>query len=96
MPIRSFSRLGFSLLLILFLDFGSLARALEPDQIALVVNSNVPQCKKLAEFYAQQRHIPASHIIELSLNENVADRASEDISSAEYEEKAAPICARVS
>ena len=43
------------------------AWALGPDQIALVVNSKVPAGVKLAEFYAQQRHIPAGRIIALDL-----------------------------
>ena len=43
------------------------ALALEPDQIALVVNSKVPAGMKLAEFYASQRHIPAQRIIALDL-----------------------------
>src|SRR5215212_4566347 len=43
------------------------AAALEPDQIALVVNSNVPASRELAEFYAQKRNIPAGRIVALDL-----------------------------
>ena len=43
------------------------ASALEPDQIALVVNSRVPAGRELAEFYAQKRNIPAGRIIALEL-----------------------------
>ena len=41
--------------------------ALRPDQIALVVNSNVPASRELAEFYAQKRGVPAGRIIALDL-----------------------------
>jgi len=43
------------------------ALAVEPGQIALVVNSKVPASIKLAEFYAQQRHIPSGRIIAIDL-----------------------------
>jgi len=41
--------------------------ALEPDQIALVVNANVPASRELAEFYAQKRGVPAGRIVALDL-----------------------------
>ena len=43
------------------------ALALQPDEIALVANSNVPDGIKLAQFYAQQRHIPDNRILVLDL-----------------------------
>ncbi len=43
------------------------ARALEPDQIALVVNRNVPESMELARFYAQARGVPDGRVIELDL-----------------------------
>jgi uncharacterized protein (TIGR03790 family) len=43
------------------------ALALEPDQIALVINKNVPASRELAEFYAQKRGIPSGRIIALDL-----------------------------
>jgi uncharacterized protein (TIGR03790 family) len=46
---------------------GPAAAALEPDQIALVINKNVPASRELAEFYAQKRGIPAGRMIELDL-----------------------------
>jgi uncharacterized protein (TIGR03790 family) len=45
----------------------SRALALEPDEIALVVNANVPESMQLAQFYAQQRHIPDNRILVLDL-----------------------------
>ena len=41
--------------------------ALRPDQLALVVNKNVPASRELAEFYAQKRGVPAGRIIELDV-----------------------------
>src|SRR5687768_3474018 len=46
---------------------GGSAHALEPDQIALVVNKNVPDSTALAQLYANQRGIPDGRIIALSL-----------------------------
>jgi uncharacterized protein (TIGR03790 family) len=43
------------------------AAGVEPAQIALIVNSKVPASTKLAEFYAQQRHIPSGRIIAIDL-----------------------------
>ena len=41
--------------------------ALGPEQIALVVNSNVPASRELAQFYAQRRGIPDGRILALDL-----------------------------
>ena len=43
------------------------ARALEPDQLLLIVNSKAPAGRELAEFYAKQRGVPAGRILELDL-----------------------------
>jgi uncharacterized protein (TIGR03790 family) len=65
--------------------------ALEPDQIALIVNSNVPAGRKLAEYYAAQRHIPAAQIIELSLSASKdAAHPSEDMTPEEFDAKVLP------
>ncbi len=56
------------LLLIFWLGpFSSALLALAPDQLVLIVNSNVPASKRLAQFYAQQRGIPDGRILELAL-----------------------------
>lgn len=47
--------------------FAPSAHALQPDQIALIVNKNVPEGLELARFYAQSRGIPDGRIIELDL-----------------------------
>ena len=58
---------------------GSSTWALEPDEIALLVNSRVPTGRELAQFYAQERHLPPGRIIELDLlpGEEIPYRAYE-------------------
>jgi uncharacterized protein (TIGR03790 family) len=43
------------------------AGALSADDLLLVVNKNVPEGRKLAEFYAAQRKVPDGRIVELDL-----------------------------
>ena len=45
----------------------SVPAALTADNLLLVVNKNVPDGQKLAEYYAQQRHVPAGRIVSLDL-----------------------------
>lgn len=58
---------------------------LTPDQIILIVNSRVPESRKLAEFYASQRHIPDGRILELDL-----PFPQEDLAPAIYDEQVVP------
>ena len=60
------------------------ALALTPEQILLIVNKNEPAGRELADFYAQQRHLPDGHICELDLPN------SNDISFDDYERKVVP------
>jgi uncharacterized protein (TIGR03790 family) len=65
---RRRSRLPFWLLLLSFCILHSdFCLGLEPDQLLLITNKNAGQGKKLAEFYAQKRHVPAGRILELNL-----------------------------
>src|SRR5437660_10247728 len=66
-------RLAFCLLSSVFCLLVYPCRALEPDQLLLITNKNAPQEKKLAEFYAEKRHVPAGRILELDLapSENI-------------------------
>lgn len=59
--------------------------ALEPDQIALVVNSNVPASREMADFYAQKRGIPAGRVIAVDL-----PFPNEEMPFAQYDEKVVP------
>lgn len=60
------------------------AWALTPDQIVLIVNSKVPAGQKLAEFYAQQRHLPDGRILALDLPDG------DDISFDQYNQQVVP------
>ena len=60
-------------------------RALEADNLLLITNSNVPQGRKLAEFYAQQRHVPDHRIVVLDLP------TTEEMSAEGYDRKVVPV-----
>ena len=71
-------------LLAAILALAAPAQALEPDQLLLLTNRNFPQGKVLAEFYQQQRNVPAGRILELPLP------LADDIGFDAYERNAAP------
>lgn len=52
---------------------------LQPDELVLVVNTNVPQSRALAEYYAKLRHVPEHRIVALNIP------ASDEISAKQYE-----------
>jgi uncharacterized protein (TIGR03790 family) len=60
------------------------AWALEPDNLLLITNKNVPEGRKLAEFYAAQRKVPDGRILELDVP------ANEEISFDGYENQVVP------
>ena len=71
---------------LVFSAFASIcSAALGPDQIALVVNSNVPASRELAEFYAQKRNIPAGRIVALDL-----PFPAEEMPFAQYDAQVVP------
>src|SRR4051812_4568095 len=41
--------------------------ALTADNLLLITNKNVPDSRKLADHYAEARHVPAGRIVELDL-----------------------------
>ncbi len=55
------------------------AFALEPSEIAIIVNRGVPSSRKVAEHYAEKRGVPKENIIELSLSRG------EEMSRNEYD-----------
>ena len=61
---RLLFRISFVLVL---LSSTSLHAALTADNLLLIVNKNVPDGQKLAEYYAQQRHVPDGRILSLDL-----------------------------
>ena len=81
---------GFALVLLVLC--AAPARALEADELALVVNKRVPEGRKLAEFYAAQRHVPDGRIIELDLDPLSPVNPAEEMAFSDYEAKvAAPV-----
>jgi uncharacterized protein (TIGR03790 family) len=70
----------------LFLASSSPAFALEPGDVYLAVNKNVPASRQVAEHYCRLRKVPRDHIIPLDLP------MGEDISRADYDKRlAAPL-----
>lgn len=42
--------------------------SIDPTSIAVIYNSNIPESKQLAEYYAQQRNVPSQNLIGLPLS----------------------------
>ena len=57
------------------------ARALEPANVFLLVNKNVPESRQVAEHYCHRRGVPEKNVIPLDLP------AGEDISRKDYNER---------
>jgi uncharacterized protein (TIGR03790 family) len=71
---------GFALLLCKSIALAELG----PDGIAMIVNSNEPMGRELAQVYAAARHIPDNRILELSLPK------TEEMPFKQYEEEVVP------
>src|SRR5262245_42529037 len=65
------------------LVFASPAVALEPKDVWLVVNKNVPESRQVADHYIAKRGVPKGNVVELDLPKG------EDISRADYDAKLA-------
>ena len=76
---------GMMVALSALLVFPRAAVALEPDELALIVNRDVPEGRKLAEFYAQQRHVPDRRIIEISVPATNASEPPEQMTPQMYD-----------
>jgi uncharacterized protein (TIGR03790 family) len=63
---------------------GGQSLALEPDNLLLLTNKNVPEGRKLAEYYAGKRQVPDQRIVELDLP------PGEQITFDAYENKVVP------
>lgn len=68
---------------LLLLAFASPAVALEPKDVWLVVNKNVPESRQVADHYIAKRGVHEGNVIELDLPKG------EDISRADYDTKLA-------
>src|SRR5262245_27980872 len=61
------------------LHFDSPSRGLEPKEVFILVNKNVPASKEVAEHYCTKRGVPAGNVITLDLPQ------TEDISRKDYD-----------
>ena len=68
---------------LLLFSFASPALALEPKDVWLVVNKNVPESRQVADHYIVKRGVPKEQVVELDLPKG------EDISRADYDAKLA-------
>ena len=68
---------------LMFLAGGSTAFALEPADVWLIVNKNVPESRQVADHYIAKRGVPKGNVIELDLPNN------ENISRQDYDAKLA-------
>ena len=67
---------GFVILIGLF--FCAIAAALEPNEILVIVNKDIPASEELGQYYCQRRNIPKENILALSLGNTLADSISRD------------------
>jgi uncharacterized protein (TIGR03790 family) len=74
----------FCLLTCVFCLLAFSAPALEADQLLLITNKNAPQGRKLADFYAQKRHVPDGRVLELDLP------TAEEMSADAYDRNVVP------
>jgi uncharacterized protein (TIGR03790 family) len=72
-----------SLALAVLLALSSSTFALEPKDVWLVVNKNVPESRQVADHYVAKRGVPKGQVVELDLPKG------EDISRADYDVKLA-------
>jgi uncharacterized protein (TIGR03790 family) len=67
--------------LLAFLLVVAPAFALEPGEVVVITNKNVPDSRAIAEHYLKARRVPAGNVVELDLPKE------EDISRKDYDEK---------
>ncbi|HEX5229800.1 MAG TPA: TIGR03790 family protein [Bryobacteraceae bacterium] len=65
------------------LVFAALAPAQSPDTVLIVMNQASPLSHKIAEYYAERRHVPAGNICRLNASTN------EEVSRSEYDDQVA-------
>lgn len=70
-------------IVLLILACPAAGRALQPEELLLVVNSRVAEGRELAEYYRTRRQVPADQLVEVTMS------ASEDCSRAEYQRQLA-------
>jgi len=67
---------GFATLLVLV--FCTIASALEPNEILVIVNGDIEASEDLGQYYCQRRNVPQKNILTLSLGKTLANSISRD------------------
>lgn len=75
----------FILQLFLLLVLSSTALSLEPEEVLVVYNKNIPQSGEAASYYSQKRNVPFKNVMPLDLSGKLTDHISRD----NYNEKIA-------
>ncbi|MCK4913346.1 MAG: TIGR03790 family protein [Planctomycetes bacterium] len=73
------------LIFILILFSAQISSALQPDEILIIVNSDISESVEIAKYYCKKRAVPKSNIISLSLGSELKDT----ITRKNYQEKLA-------
>ena len=58
--------------------FCTIAAALEPNEILVIVNKDIPASEELGQYYCRQRNVPKENILALSLGQTLVDSISRD------------------
>ncbi len=58
--------------------FCTIAAALEPNEILVIVNKDIPASEELGQYYCQRRNVPKENILALSLGKTLANSISRD------------------
>jgi len=69
-------RIG-AIILLIFVECG-IGFALEPDEILIIVNKDVPASGQIAHYYCENRGVPDKNILSLSLGKSLNDAISRD------------------
>jgi uncharacterized protein (TIGR03790 family) len=67
---------GFAILLVLV--FCTIASALEPNEILVIVNGDIEASADLGQYYCQRRNVPQKNILTLSLGKTLTNSISRD------------------
>ena len=63
---------------LLVLVFCTIASALEPNEILVIVNGDIEVSADTGRYYCQRRNVPKENILALPLGKNLADSISRD------------------
>ena len=58
--------------------FCTIAAALEPNEILVIVNKDIPASEELGQYYCRQRNVPKENILALPLGKILADSINRD------------------